>query len=864
MRTPYLSENNTSRRWTDYFGGINRRERTNDGAWSEMENLTVDQYPPGKVRDRKGTAGPRSYAGRIVDSARVNGTIFLLDSEDELIPMKEDGSTPFESLIRGAGGQVVANGRNLVFIGGQVLEQATDQTTPEEVSAATHNAYARLDAPVTIMPVSAADEEIQIAHTKPAQPANGDWYMDDETGGLYRYSDSTESWVPQADCYLRLTFDLSGVRGTDYTTDGDIDSLFDGGIRNDCVTVSPSFSGGAGRSALLEIMMMYRRVFEWIGAEMVGANYIVERAEKTDPLTYTMLVRGLYIKQFASLTRMRVTRRHPQMDYIIEHKNRIWGCRYGLNDQGQFVNEIYGSALGDPLNWFRYEGTAADSYTASVGTGEAFTGIAHTEDYVVFFKEDRCYLLSGSEPSNFRLREVCGPGVAAGSYKSLVEVSGALYYLSPIGVMKLTPYNYPSCISDVLGRRDMRDGIGATDGRRYYLRCIDNGAEALYLYDLEKEMWTRDSVDHGEITHLLRYGDSVMEISAQARTEGKVVKAGYDADAAEADADNPLHELIVKLSQKMVCGTDGAAPGPLDQVEIISVPIYKTEVRETSGINATLYVTEWQPDAESAQIFEDFEDPLSWVYYKGQKLKWLRSEQSWVVNFDQDMIPSLVKTGSPCLLISKVQYGGGEGTALMFVSDEDWREATDPSVDLFTTLEKYVWREVKANRDLFASDEDADEFYERAIAYDPTLLYLKDIEIEPYRDAFFTVREGNGETVTIGALTSPFVMEDKVSWYGITGIRGLETPATKRVNAIRIRGKTGDRTALKVWIQYDEDGVWEPILNENRHKKGTFVIKHIPQRRCDIYRLKFEGKGDFVLYSITEDLEDAGDPAIGF
>jgi hypothetical protein len=39
------------------------------------------------------------------------------------------------------------------------------------------------------------------------------------------------------------------------------------------------------------------------------------------------------------------------MDFVCEHQNRIYGCRYGKNLKGEFVNEIYASKLGDPTNW---------------------------------------------------------------------------------------------------------------------------------------------------------------------------------------------------------------------------------------------------------------------------------------------------------------------------------------------------------------------------------------------------------------------------------------------------------------------------------------------------------------------------------
>ena len=46
-----------------------------------------------------------------------------------------------------------------------------------------------------------------------------------------------------------------------------------------------------------------------------------------------------------------VARKMPNMDYIVESENRLWGCRYGDSIDGQIVNEIYACKLGDFKNW---------------------------------------------------------------------------------------------------------------------------------------------------------------------------------------------------------------------------------------------------------------------------------------------------------------------------------------------------------------------------------------------------------------------------------------------------------------------------------------------------------------------------------
>ena len=54
-------------------------------------------------------------------------------------------------------------------------------------------------------------------------------------------------------------------------------------------------------------------------------------------------------------------RRVPDLDWLTEHNNRVWGC-------SSTENVIYACKLGDATNWFSYRGTAADSYAVTVGS----------------------------------------------------------------------------------------------------------------------------------------------------------------------------------------------------------------------------------------------------------------------------------------------------------------------------------------------------------------------------------------------------------------------------------------------------------------------------------------------------------------
>lgn len=114
---------------------------------------------------------------------------------------------------------------------------------------------------------------------------------------------------------------------------------------------------------------------------------------------------GKETRSFAVSTPVRMERRVPDLDYVTECDNRVWGC-------SSKENVIYACRLGDPTNWFSYRGIAADSYAVTVGSDGAFTGAATCMGYALFFKENTLHKLYGSKPSDFQLTSLRCRGVA--------------------------------------------------------------------------------------------------------------------------------------------------------------------------------------------------------------------------------------------------------------------------------------------------------------------------------------------------------------------------------------------------------------------------------------------------------------------
>ena len=190
---------------------------------------------------------------------------------------------------------------------------------------------------------------------------------------------------------------------------------------------------------------------------------------------------------------VKAERRVPDLEYLTECDNRVWGC-------SSSENVIYACKLGDPTNWFSYRGIAADSYAVTVGSDGAFTGAATCMGYALFFKENTLHKLYGSKPSDFQLSSLRCRGVAKGAARSLCVINETLYYLSPDGVMAWDG-SIPTKVSTALDParlRNVKSALGGALDGRYYLHLVRGSGEAqavrLLVYDTERGLWQEEDV----------------------------------------------------------------------------------------------------------------------------------------------------------------------------------------------------------------------------------------------------------------------------------------------------------------------------------------------------------------------------------
>ena len=477
MRETKMTNVPETRRTTAVFTGFDRRRRaagvrdkTSYTGFTECRNMSSEEYPCAATRRRR-VETLRVYDGpeQAAKGAEIAYTpAAILDAVmlgDKLAYLLADGSVTCGER-RWQNGAGLTAGRLYPF-GHGLYSPANNLYIPDAGSEKAFFADAAVAACWSIACTDGNGADIPAAEQPPASPEEGDyWYRTGEAPGLYRYDG--QDWQAWPDYYRRLrpTYAGSGDPARDAMELAAAEAYLLTLREGDVVRVTDDDDATRDLG-----FIKVEKVITDAGNGCFVVKTVCEPVEKR---------------------RLHVRRAAPRFDFAVTHDNRVWACRFGENAEGQFVNEIYACRRGDPTNWQSFQGTADDSFAATVGEEGAWTGAAVVGDHPVFFKEHCFYTVYGDAPDNYRIQVTRAAGIAAGSARSAAAVGGALYYLSPHGVMRLSDGSLPvSASDDLMYKNVLRDGIGGADGRKYYLqaRSAQGDGPLLYVYDALTRVW---------------------------------------------------------------------------------------------------------------------------------------------------------------------------------------------------------------------------------------------------------------------------------------------------------------------------------------------------------------------------------------
>lgn len=456
---PVLQEPAQTKIHTETFAGRNHKLKIAANDWYETENLSTDGYP--MLMARK----PRGTVAQLTDPS---GCI----SKDAMLYV-DDGKVIFNgseiiglTLSKDSVHQIVSMGAYAVFFPDKKYLNTANLSDFGSLEA--RWSAGGEDAPIpvsfTICTLTGEDyRDVSVGAGEPEDPAGGAYWLDtsSEVHALKQWSESSGMWVTIPTVYTRIAADGIGAAFNDY----------------DGVTLS-----GIAHTAEGAIAEQF--------SQLNGTKVIYKRTD--DYIVVVGLIDQSYVQEDGAIE---IARKVPDLDYVCEAGNRLWGCRYGMVD-GKPVNEIYGCKLGDFKNWNCFLGISTDSWVGSVGSDGLWTAAVNYLGYPTFFKEDRIHQVLISSSGAHQIQETVCSGVEKGSWRSPCVAGQILYYKGLSGVYAYDG-SQPVSVSDAFGGVQYHDARAGAVRGKYYISMRDNeGAWHLFAYDTAKGMWMREDATH--------------------------------------------------------------------------------------------------------------------------------------------------------------------------------------------------------------------------------------------------------------------------------------------------------------------------------------------------------------------------------
>lgn len=456
-----VNETATYREITETFSGYNRNLKTGEGEWYHTKNLTSDYYPVMSQRKKRG------FVKQLENPQGMLAKDALAYIDDQRLFYNDMDVTSQLAGVNISPGkkQLVSMGAYLCIFPDGIYFNTEDYSDNGYMGE--ENTFNTAESEVTFNICKMNGDVIEVSYTGdksvvPEKPASGSYWLDTtnpEQHSLRVFNGSTEQWETVGTTYIKIS--ANGI-GTGFS-------------RYDGVTISGATAPeGASDTVKKQIEALNNTVVLYEASE----NHLV--------------VIGLLdasVVQNSGV--LKIAREVPEMDFVIENGNRLWGCKYGVVE-GETVNEIYCCALGDFKNWKRYLGVSTDAWAAGVGTDGQFTGAITHLGYPLFFKENCIHKVYPSANGAHQIITINARGVQNGSEDSLAIVNEVLYYKSSVDVCSFSG-SLPASVSTALGVEHYKNARAGTCGDKYVLNMQDSNDEwHLFVLDTLKGIWLHE------------------------------------------------------------------------------------------------------------------------------------------------------------------------------------------------------------------------------------------------------------------------------------------------------------------------------------------------------------------------------------
>lgn len=454
---PRMKEKVPLRKHVEVFKGYHRDLRVGSGEFFDMENLTSDDYPVLSVRKKRGLVEELQDSGYSTGAIYVPdvgvfftlnhqkdysdeeyGALYLLDTSGEILSIRSPLLPGSKSLALMGKHMILAP--DMISVDMDTLVSGKIEYGLEINSGMVYYQMCHED--------GAFFSNLTISEVSPENPADGAYWVEvhGEDRSLRQYSTTQQQWLSITSTYVKVWG--RGLSNHSFRA-GDVITITG--------MAASALNGDHGICSVDQ------------DSVVIEAQFLSSGEVDCDTGATVKLVRSV-----------------PQLDFIVESGNRLWGCE-------KKTNEIRACKLGNFKSWQSFQGLSTDSWVGTIGTPGEFTGAVVQNGYPVFYKENCKHKVWPSANGAHQITTVNCNGVEKDSESSLAVCEGTVFYKSAFGIFADDGGGAVE-IGQALGDIRYHRGNGAVHDGKYYLSLEDNmGKRKLFVYDIAGRMWHREN-----------------------------------------------------------------------------------------------------------------------------------------------------------------------------------------------------------------------------------------------------------------------------------------------------------------------------------------------------------------------------------
>ena len=775
-------------RMTTTFGGYNHREIINDGECFDMQNMSSDLYPAMSTRKKRGITESEEtlhgIAGRS-ELVLIQGEKVYYGGEDTGLTLSlEPEMMPKQIVSMGAyvciwPDKVYFNTHDYTDRGNmERLWNDFDYVTQTSLPTQPYD-----NAPVIQLCTGDGTDydmtTITTAKTAPKNPADGKLWIDTSADAdvLRQWSSDRKEWTEVPTVYLKISAPDIGKGLQQY----------------DSVVLSNLEYTKYWQNAPDLNSRVRQQLKDLNGSTIVyfsGDDYIV--------------IAGMLRQTVNLYYGLKVDRKVPNLDYMCESNNRIWGCKYGTSTKEEIVYQYVGHRayldLCDKTGhiYTDSELTVSDTEPENPAAGDLWLD-THDEETDVLYKYDGEEWKTEQGYVMFRIYKDdisrLDEKFKIGDYAVFRGIEG--YYVD-----HSTPTDKQRAQAQAINGKHKVIAKGQTGTNNNYSYIVVKGIVEITMAAVEnyskRIMIENASVDDGIFLNEIRacalgdfknwnkyMGLSTDSYAASVGTDGPFTGAAAQAGYPVFFKENCIHKLY------------GAAPNSFQITTIMCRGVQEGSGRSVAVVNET-------------------------ILYKGL---------SDVMYFDGNMPQSI-----------------GENLGDVFY--EDARAGTVNGKYYISMRHGDAWNlfVYDTKKGIWTREDDT-----RALGF------------ATVGDELYLIDEENNTLVTVNG-TAGTQESGPIEWTAVMGISGIEYVQGARADThnhlymsrFDMRLKMDEGAEADLWIEYDSSGNWEHKGKVQGNRLGIFVLPVIP-KRCDHLRAKLTGTGGFRILSLSRVLEVGSD-----